>query len=401
MSFINNLPRFAPNNEQEISLADIAKCKGSGSFVGRIIGQIETLWRTGHFVTDKAVANFMIAHKDHLYLITNEFKNLSLPADSQRFTKQLKEDQGVARRLSKVFAQVAHANHLKDFETDMTITQKILKGLKVLDQCEAIDLLRAVAFERELGVKPSSDLKQHFWDFIQDQDIQNEEDLKTAYQEFKSDIRTRAYANDKEAFAKLSSYPSDMSTLAYLVSGHEDVGLYPDEYAKVQAMSVQDLLKSQMSQTQAQDAKIIEKGLLAMSAMDPLELLKAAVYDKNKGEEAKEDLKSHFSSYISLREIKNEESLRDSYNEFKLEMVEAAKKGDLSAIEKLKRYPEDHSLEKFNSLSEKIRSEFINMAETDLSRFEEIDLGDSSSLLSEVKGMGVEALVANLKWGSS
>lgn len=393
MSFINRLfnsPSFSPKNEREITLADIAKCRGSSSIVTQSLSQIQVFFRTGRFVTDRAVTEFILNHSTHLDEISKAFEDLSNNPNLNVEVKQLQKEQGVARRLANVFIKVSSDIHIENenFNSDMKTSHVVFKALKVMDAHDPADLIRAVALKIDPGIESSQDLKHQFSQFVIGKEIKTEDDLKASFQEFKDQMSRQVYDGDVEARDRMISYTWDKSIRK----------LDSKEFNQIRMLAIPDLLEVLSGKSGLQSKIINENGLAAMKRFDPVELIRAAVYDKMKGITPKDDLKSHFGEYVKEIEIKNAGDLNIAYSQYQNKLAAAVLDGDHSAIEKMQKYREDQSLEKFTSLYEKSNSEL--QADSKSSEFEEVDFSDYPSLVDEVKGMRVEELLVELRWRS-
>lgn len=259
MSFINELNSiksdFVESNDKKITMDDILKSKGSSSFAVRFIGQVQTALRTGKFVTDKAVIEFMNDRFDKVDKISIQFKNIATQeSPSSKFeAKQIKSDQAIAKRLSKTFSEASQHMTIKlyrdsegrsfDFKTEMDRSHAVLKALKAMDQYDPVDLLRAAVFEKNGEIKSSTDdLKAHFNEFIKDKNIQDKDGLQSAYQKFKNKMAKDAQGGEGDALEKMKSYEKDSSMTAYNLSSK--LNLDPKGVNVIRRMSVSDVISA-------------------------------------------------------------------------------------------------------------------------------------------------------------
>lgn len=334
------MPDFHAKN---ITMDDIAKCKGSANFTVRFIGQVQMAWKTGgKFVTDKAVAEFMSEHFRNVDDVDKQFKKLIAPATPTNTfeAKKLKKEQADGLRMLKVFINASESQVVRfvDVEDKMKNNLAILKGLKEMDKYDPVDLLRASVFEKIGDFRPANDLKSEFNTFIKNADIQTEDDLKASYQDFKNKIANAAQEGDREALAKLKSYAKDHSLRAYTMS--EKLNLDARGVQAIREMPLSKLLKanqsekvvevSQLSSPEIQ--RIISEGRSAM----------AAAYSFLDGANA--SLKADFNSFLEEfgkeNVIDDPAARKNAYVIFQKGVMEAAGRGDAEAIRKLQRYAE-------------------------------------------------------------
>lgn len=353
MGFIKNLKAIGPDNpvtnNRQITMKDIVRCKGSGSFGSRFIGQIQTVFKRGKFVTDDTVSDFLMDRHENLEKISEEFKKVATPTAPQNKVeaKQIKKDQAIAIRLSHVFAK-ASDGVFRDLESEMKTTNAVLRGLRSLDRIKPLDLLRAAVFEKNGNVESSDDLKHHFSEFVKNRDIQDTKELRTAFYEFKNEIADAIYGGEEKALEKLKAYASDKSTRSYAIA--DALNLDKEEVNRVRAMSVPELLEILKEEAPVADLNAEEMHTLVVDArlamnslfVDPVTFLRAAVYEKMNNFQPANDIKTDFSEFMKVYQEENvvEEdfAVKVAYLIFQNQLIESANNGDADAIRKLQKY---------------------------------------------------------------
>lgn len=349
MSFISRLNSYKPDlpdfNAKKITMEDIAKCKGSGNFTVRFIGQIRMALKTGgKIVTDKAVADFMNDHYKSEDAVDKQFKRLISPEiPKTRFeAKQLKQAQGDARRILKVFIKASESQNVRFYDTEdkMKTNLSVLKGLKAMDQFDPGDLIRAAVYEKNSGLKPSNDLKAQFSEFLKGTDLKDEEDLKAAYHDFKNKLANAAQADDLEALKKLKSFSKDDSMNAFLMS--EKLNLDTKGVNAVRNMPISALLKvnsGKSTLSQAEIQKIVSNGSMAMTTYYQTKLDEKQ--DNPPAGSIKSDFNDFLKEYAKENRMDDSFALRNAYVNFQSGIIAGAKEGDSKALGQLQMYSKE------------------------------------------------------------
>lgn len=352
MGFISKLNSYQPDvpefNPKKISMEDIAKCKGSGNFTVRFIGQIQTAMRTGKFVTDKTVAEFMNDRYSKIEDISKEFKKVAVsdtPRDKFE-AKQIQKDQAIAIRLSKTFAEASkltHGSYDFDLKTEMDASRAVLNGLKEMDQYNPADLLRAAVFEKNGGIRSPNDLKAQFCEFVKGKDIKNESDLKAAYHEFKNEMAKAANAGNKEVLEQMKAYTKDNSMRAYNLSAMAN--LDGKGLSAVRNMSISALLRANLAEKMEKPTLSqaeIQKTVSAASIMLTTYYQHGKDMPSSPGvDNIKADFNEFLEEYKKTNKMENDMEgfgIKNAFVIFQNGIVSAAKEGNPAALAKLQSY---------------------------------------------------------------
>lgn len=232
----------SPPKNNQITMEDIAKCKGSNNFAVRFIGQISTLLNKGTFITDEVVSEFMHEHYNHLNEISGQFKKVAVgdPNNGIINAKELKSDQKMTEKLAKLFDRASEplkgdaSRDYASFQSDVRFSHTYLNSLHTLENYKPLDLLKAVVYEQQKGRMPEEDIKHLFFLFIKDKPIKTNDDLKKIYSEFiEKELKSEKH---------LEKFSKDRSLEFYIISGSEFLDIDSSAVRKIDKMPLSSLL---------------------------------------------------------------------------------------------------------------------------------------------------------------
>jgi len=231
-----NAPLIVNNQNLNVSLKDIAKCKGeSNSFFVRSYNQLLFLYKNNgkSFLKDEMIKDVMKSHGiDNLEQISALFKayhsitEVSLLGPYE--AKQLNEEMKIAIDLLKLFKNSLNSNEdtlnaltkLDVTESKLTKIQEIIQAKITLEKHDPEDLLKSHLYNQRAGLEGSqSGISSKFFEFLTKQQTfpSNNNELGKAYKSFVEETLDQSKVSDK-AFKELKGYVAENPMKFYLMS---------------------------------------------------------------------------------------------------------------------------------------------------------------------------------------
>lgn len=231
------------NSKKSITMEDIVKCKGhSQGRLSRIYWQVKTRLNKGSFVTERTIQALLISEqRNKLQAIDKTLK--------ASFTAKVSKERRVGADLAKIFSEsinwtdtIAKSNSEgwdgRLLQSNLSKAYLILKTVRILESYSPEDILRAAAFEANLGKKGggqwTGQLAKDFASFLRAENppVKNKKQLNAAYERFiNSNVLNFIELAPQEAAKKmkLEAYQKDETLQVYFFAiAESEAGLSHD-----------------------------------------------------------------------------------------------------------------------------------------------------------------------------